>query len=122
SRDGYQVLAAANRLAERTEVVYAEPDVIFTGRASLIPNDPGFTSCWGIHNTGQSGGIADMDMDGPEAWDTTIGDPSIIVAIIDVGAQQNHPDIHQLTPGFDAAGQNGGGGPVTTCDDHGTAV
>ena len=56
SRDGFEVLEAANRLAERPEVKFAEPDRIITGRMGFIPNDPGFPLVWGIHNTGQDGG------------------------------------------------------------------
>jgi subtilisin family serine protease len=122
SRDGYGVLAAANRLAERPEVRFAEPDMIFTGRGSLIPNDPGFGDCWGLHNTGQFGGTPDADMDAPEAWDTTIGDPSIIVLIIDTGVEQDHPDINQV-PGNDLTSDPSvTGDPVNACDNHGTAV
>jgi subtilisin family serine protease len=121
SRNGFDVLETANRLAERPEVKFAEPDMIFTGRHALIPNDPGFPSCWGLHNTGQFGGIVDMDMDAPEAWEITTGDPSIIVVIIDTGVQQDHPDINQM-PGVDTTSQSGDGGPVNACDNHGTAV
>jgi hypothetical protein len=80
SNNGFQVLAAANALAELPEVRFAEPDFIFTGQGSFIPNDTGFSKCWGIHNIGQiyrSGrpaGTFDMDMDGPEAWDITTAD------------------------------------------------
>jgi subtilisin family serine protease len=123
ARDGFTVLDIANALARRTEVLYAEPDFIFTGRGSLIPNDPLFGDAWGIHNTGQAGGTVDADMDGPEAWDITLGDPTIKVLIIDVGVEQTHPDINQL-PGADVTsdGPGGGGGPVNVCDHHGTAV
>ena len=38
-------------------------------------------------------------MDAPEAWDLTTGVPSIIVAVLDVGVQQDHPDIVKaMTP------------------------
>ncbi len=121
SRDGFEVLQAANRLAELQEVRFAEPDRIATLRKSLVPNDPGFAQCWGIHNTGQSGGTSDIDMDGLEAWDIATGDPSIIVVVLDNGVQQDHPDIHQIA-GADFTGQGGGGGPVNECDKHGTAV
>jgi Subtilase family len=122
SRDGFAVLTVANRLAEREDVVLAEPDMIFTGRGSLIPNDPFFPSAWGLHNTGQSGGLLDFDMDAPEAWDVTIGDPSILVVIIDNGVQQNHPDINQI-PGTDVTTDaSTTGGPANICDNHGTPV
>lgn len=122
SRDGFEVLAAANRLAERDDVVFAEPDMVFTGRGSLIPNDPLFSDAWGLNNTGQVGGVPGMDLNAPQAWDITIGDPSILVLIIDTGVQQNHPDINQV-PGNDVTlDASTTGGPVNACDNHGTAV
>ena len=121
SRDGFEVLKSANRLALRPEVTFAEPDMIMTERFDHIPNDPAFLSSWGLHNIGQSGGVADMDMDAPEAWDITTGDPGIIVAVMDDGVQQDHPDLN-LIPGFDVTGQGGGGGHINECDSHGTLV
>ena len=123
ARDGFTVLETANQLARRPEVLYAEPDFLFTGRGSLIPNDTFFGDVWGIHNVGQAGGTVDADMDGPEAWDIITGDSSIKVLILDVGVEQNHPDINQL-PGADVTsdGPGGGGGPVNVCDNHGTPV
>ena len=121
-RNGFEVLEVANKLAQHPDVKFAEPDMIMTGTTTaLIPNDPGFPNCWGLHNTGQSGGTPDMDMDGPEAWDISIGEPSIIVAIMDLGIEQDHPDINQI-PGMDFTGNNTGGGPASECDDHGTQV
>lgn len=122
SRSGMDVLDVANQLAQMDGVAFAEPDMMFTGRGEFFPNDPGFGNCWGIHNTGQFGGVVDRDMDGPEAWDITIGDPSIKVLIIDTGMQQNHPDINQVT-GADLTSEGpGDGGPVNSFDNHGTAV
>lgn len=121
SRDGFSVLEKANELADRADVRFAEPDLVSKVLLDFIPNDPLFGSLWGLHNTGQSGGTIDMDMDAPEAWDTTIGSPSIIVVVLDAGVQQDHPDIHQI-PGNDLTGNGTGGGPLNACDDHGTCV
>ena len=43
-------------------------DVQVTGTQlpGVFPNDPGFASQWWLHNTGQSGGIPDADIDAPE--------------------------------------------------------
>jgi thermitase len=120
-RDGVAVLDTANRLAQRAEVRWAEPDMMFTGTSALTPNDPLFGDCWGLHNVGQLGGTPDADMDAPEAWDVTTGDPSIKVLIIDTGIEQTHPDINQVA-GMDFTGEGGGGGPNNECDNHGTAV
>lgn len=120
--NGFDVLDAANALAVLPEVEYAEPDVIFTGRGSLTPNDPLFPDCWGLRNTGQFGGVSDQDMDADQAWDITTGSASIIVCIIDTGVDQAHPDINQITPGADFTTDNGDGGPVNSFDNHGTPV
>jgi len=125
SRDGFEVLEAANRLARRPEVMWAEPDLMVTGHLELTPNDTYYPSLWGLNNDGSFPipcTLPDFDMDAPEAWDVTIGDPSILVAVLDTGVQLDHPDLNLYTPGFDAAGEGGGGGPVNVCDNHGTWV
>ena len=64
-----------------------------------IPNDPQFGTQWGFHNTGQSGGTPDADIDAPEAWDistggvTSLGD-SVVVAVIDNGFYLSHQDLN----------------------------
>ena len=63
-----------------------------------IPNDTRFAEQWDKHNTGQTGGTADADIDAPEAWDITTGGvtalgDTIVVAIVDGGQQVNHPDL-----------------------------
>ena len=78
-------------------VEYAEPDyTVFPIEAIpyvTTPNDPKFSELWGLNNTGQTGGIADADIDAPEAWDVTTGDSTIIVGIIDTGIDISHPDL-----------------------------
>ncbi|NIO63665.1 MAG: S8 family serine peptidase, partial [Gammaproteobacteria bacterium] len=46
-----------------------------------------------MHNTGQTGGTVDADIDAPEAWDIQTGDPDIIIAITDTGVDYSHPDL-----------------------------
>lgn len=121
SRDGFELLDAANQLAARADTIYAEPNMQLPLKKDLIPNDPLFSVQWALRNTGQSGGVAGRDVDAELAWDITPGFPNILVAILDDGVQQDHPDIHQV-PGIDATGQGTGGGPASTCDNHGTAV
>ena len=61
---------------------------------NALPNDPMFSSLWGLHNTGQTGGTNDSDIDAPEAWDNLTGaNSNIIVAVIDTGVDYNHPDL-----------------------------
>ncbi|MCI0362657.1 MAG: S8 family serine peptidase [Phycisphaerales bacterium] len=132
ARNGFEVLASANRLAIDPRFAWSEPDIL--GAMDLhqfFPNDPGFDVCWGIHNTGQDwdppipDGIPDMDMDGPEAWEITRGMSYVQVLVMDTGVEQDHPDINQNTGRDFTTGAPGGvpdGDPVGACDDHGTAV
>jgi len=72
-------------------VRYVEPDFVITTAAT--PNDPSYSRLWGLHNTGQTGGVTDADMDVPEAWDTTTGSRSVVVGVIDTGIDHRHPDL-----------------------------
>ncbi len=123
---GGEVLAEVARLAAHPAVEFAEADFAFTARrAEVIPNDPLFGDCWGLRNTGQSGGLAGFDMRSTEAWAITTGDPSLLVMVLETGVQLDHPDLH-LAAGRDfttgAANGIAGGGPGNACDDHGTPV
>ena len=78
-------------LQENPLIEYAEPDYIIT--ADVIPNDPSFGEQWALHNTGQTGGTPDADIDAPEAWEITTGDTNILVGVLDSGIDYNHPDL-----------------------------
>jgi thermitase len=64
-----------------------------------IPNDTRFGEMWGMHNTGQSGGTADADIDAPEGWDLAFGPGNfpnsggIRVGVLDTGITANHEDL-----------------------------
>src|SRR5258708_30548061 len=63
-------------------------------------------------------------MKATSAWDITLGSPLVIVLVLDVGVQQDHPDINQVT-GKDFttdAPSNPNGGPFGVYDNHGTWV
>ncbi|MEJ5258791.1 MAG: S8 family serine peptidase [Anaerohalosphaeraceae bacterium] len=72
-------------------VQYASPDYIRT--KALVPNDTYFGQLWGLHNVGQSGGTFDADIDAPEAWNLSVGNQNIVVAVIDTGIDYTHPDL-----------------------------
>jgi subtilisin family serine protease len=80
-----------DRLSRNPNVEVVEPNYIWS--ASAIPNDPRIADLWGIDNSGQTGGTADADIDGPEGWDIASGDPSAIVGVIDSGVAYTHPDL-----------------------------
>lgn len=84
--------AVAAYMAETAVVSLAEPDYI-VHTTEIIPNDPEFTQLYGLHNTGQSGGTADADIDAPEAWSVTTGSSSVVVGVLDTGIDLTHPDL-----------------------------
>lgn len=89
-RGKQRTLEVIKALRQRDDVIYAEPNYI--RRTFAIPDDTNYSFQWHydlIHL--------------PEAWDLTIGSPSVIVAVVDNGVLVNHPDLRsKLTgTGFD---------------------
>jgi subtilisin family serine protease len=121
ARNGFDVLSEANRLAEDRRVVWAEPDMAFSAKGALVPNDPLYPDLWGLHNTGQLGGTPGEDMRCEAAWDITQGDSTVKILLLETGVDLAHPDLHVI-PGFDFTNSSGDGSPVATCDNHGTMM
>ncbi len=119
---GVTVKDAIARYSKSPIVEYAEPN--YQVRASVTyPNDTYFSNLWGLNNTGQTGGTPDADIDAPEAWDITTGDPNGVIAVIDTGVDYNHEDLAGniwVNPGEDL---NGNGavdpGDINGVDDDG---
>ncbi len=89
---GMSVEDAIHVLERDPAIRYAEPDMrVYPDQA--LPNDPRFNEMWGLHNTGQTGGSNDSDIDAPEAWATAGTNPKVIVGLIDDGVQIGHPDL-----------------------------
>lgn len=72
---------------------YVEPDLPL--QLTRFPNDQGLRTgqAWGLQNTGQRLGLADADIDAPEAWDIRTSAESVIVAVIDSGIRYTHEDL-----------------------------
>jgi len=85
------VPAAIAFYSRQPGVEYAEPN--YLAYADAIPNDPKFNEMWGLHNTGQTGGTPDADIDAPEAWEIATGSEEIVAASIDTGVDYNHEDL-----------------------------
>lgn len=73
------------------KVEYAEPNYIV--HTTLISNDPDFSQLWALDNSGQTTGTLGADISAPEAWDIQTGDSSVIIAVLDSGADYNHQDL-----------------------------
>ncbi len=96
----YDTAGAISALRENEWVEYIEPNYALEA-LSTTPDDPNFGNQWALNNTGQEfwegvpEGSADADIDAPEAWDISTGDPNhrVVVAVIDVGVKWDHPDL-----------------------------
>ena len=106
------VQQAVTELHNSSYVEYAEPNYIVSlmpnenstppgpekmsaQSVSGGPNDPRFNEQWALYNTGQDGGTSGADINVIPAWAKTTGSDSIVVAVIDTGADYNHPDLAQ---------------------------
>jgi subtilisin family serine protease len=90
----------ANELYLSGLVNYAEPNLYFTNLLAADPNDPFFPMQWSHRNLGNNipggvTGIPGCDMRTDSAWQITMGDPSVIISIVDTGIDTLHEDLHE---------------------------
>jgi len=96
------ILDMANLYYESLPCEWSVPDFIIPIELLGTPNDTYFQNQYYFHNTGQTGGVNDADIDAPEAWDITTGSASITVAVIDEGGVV-HEDLpsSRIVAGYD---------------------
>lgn len=128
---GQAVDAALASYRHDRRIALAEPNRRYTTQTT--PNDPFFSTLWGLDNTGQSGGLTDADIDGPEAYGR-MGFPSgggawpvqnFAVGVIDTGVDTTHEDLAGkiIQPCRSALTGSGAFTPGCLDDDgHGTHV
>ncbi|WP_256684526.1 S8 family serine peptidase [Halococcus qingdaonensis] len=100
-------------ITKKDGVKYAEPNA--THQSFATPSDPRFADQY-----------APQQVNAPAAWDTTLGDSGVKVAVIDTGVQYDHPDLSgnfDSTMGKDFADNDGDPYPDVPADEyHGTHV
>ena len=88
------LLSIVELYTQNPAIEWAEPDFLCQiVKSAIIPNDPYYPQQWHLNNIGQSGGTYGADINAPEAWDITVGNSHIVIAIIDDGIDLTHEDL-----------------------------
>lgn len=100
-------------VTKKEGIKYAE--VNETLETQYAPNDPQFGDQY-----------APQQVESDAAWDTTLGDSNVTIAVVDTGAQYDHPDLagnYQSNPGYDFVDNDSDPYPDVPSDEyHGTHV
>jgi thermitase len=108
------VIELAQSLTSRSDVVYAEPDVV--DHAAVVPNDTRYAEQWALPM-----------VNAPAAWDLETGKTTVLIGIIDSGVSLtgagalDHPDLNdasRIVLGTDFVD----GGTPRDMNGHGTHV
>ena len=112
----FDVFAALANLMPWAEFSFECVPLLETRTA--IPSDPLFGNQWGM-----------MRIGAPAAWDFSLGDRAVVVAVIDTGCDLTHPDLMHayVSAGFNAGDPTLDGSPIVDAASgrrnwHGTAV
>jgi len=104
------------RVKSEIEVVYVEKKELH--KTFLTPNDTYFS------NSFNNGMWCLFQVNAPEAWDISVGDANIVVAVTDDAIQVNHPDlVNKIVPGRDVVDNDNDPSPCGGNDGfHGSHV
>lgn len=103
----YKVVSkkSLNSISQMAEVEVVEPNyyqyiVRAPSAAVRAPSDSNYSSQWGMKNNGQKDsegnkGRAGVDIDIESVWELTLGNPELIVAVIDTGIDSKHSDLSE---------------------------
>src|SRR6266567_1109306 len=84
-------LALLQHLHKRSDVEFAEFDSVV--QSFLQPDDPYYSTMFASSHYGNVDQWGPAAVSAPAAWDSTLGDPNIVIAIVDTGIDDTHPDL-----------------------------
>ncbi len=87
----HAALALLNHLRKRSDVEFAEFDSEV--KTFLQPDDPYFSTSLASSHYGTVSQWGPQAVSAPSAWNLTLGDSNIAIAIVDTGVDSSHPDL-----------------------------
>ena len=92
---GEELLEIANKYAEGDDVAFATPNFVSQYRRTAAqPRAPRIRSeQWHLQNRGGGGAVAGEDIHVRDAWRVTLGNPRVVVAVLDDGVDVDHPNL-----------------------------
>ncbi|MFA6866990.1 MAG: hypothetical protein WCR54_05685 [Clostridia bacterium] len=82
------VIQAIEELSKLDIVLSVDPFYNYIIKDASTPNDPHFTNQWGLNGT--------YGINAEQAWNIESGNNSVIVGLLEGGAQKNHEDLDGL--------------------------
>lgn len=105
------VAAFSLAIAREADVDVVSPNYLFQLNDVQAPNDPRYGEQWALPKIGA-----------PQAWAKTMGDPKLIVAVVDSGVDYHHPDLQgRVIKGINTTGEGAKHDPIDG-QGHGTHV
>jgi thermitase len=75
-------------------VEFAEFDsIVQTTQGTFVPNDPYYGTAYASSHNGNIDQWGPAAVSAPAAWSVTLGSSSIVIAIVDTGVDDSHPDL-----------------------------
>jgi len=115
-KPGVGVLEAVSALRASGLVEQAEPNIIF--RAAATPNDPYYPP-----RTGYEGQWNLLQTNADKAWDTTTGNDTLVIAVLDTGVDYNQTDlVSRCLSGYDFVNRDPNPMDDNSPTYHGTSI
>ena len=110
-----EVLKLSERLYNHPAIVWCEPAKYSEFRLG----NSKYPQQYYLKNTGQTGGVADMDINVEDAWEMVAPKTSITVAVIDTGVEHYHEDLSEtVLNGYTVGSSSGNGEPANEYSDY----
>lgn len=116
ARFSFDAVEASRALSGIEGLVSAEPDLYRELQPAAVTDDPLLADQWHLFRGDGDDVPGAGQIFAREAWDVTMGNPAVVVAVFDTGTDVTHEDLApNVVGGFDAA--DGDEDPSAECSD-----